>query len=830
MRPCPIEWYGGEVSGQGLGDPVGAIMSMNDENAPDDEASVGRRKTGPRLVVGLGDQPPRNAAEAVVDTGIDDIEVVDLEARYTIENTLGQGGMGAVVLATDRRLDRRVAIKRILGKGANSRAALRRFVTEAKAIAALSHPNVVQIYDYGRAKDGPFLIMEYVDGGNLAERCTNREIPLEEAVDMTCQLCDGLVKAHAAGIVHRDIKPANVLLTRDGHAKLSDFGLAKARTLDTERTMAGVVIGTPDFMPPEQRLDAALVDARSDLWSLAATLYQMVTGRNPKVIRLDLVPAELTGFLAKALEEAKEDRFQTAREFRDALRAALWGTTSVVPQHHRNGKEIREGQCQACSTVHSDLSRKFCKQCGASLRVACRHCQAQIPVWDVICGECGEKQSPLSSPNDAFHSAEEPFTIEDDASASDAVASMADPLHSVDASGLLEEFQSREGEFEELVTTIAQRIKQNTLDGLLPSVDRALELQQDRRDLFDLRHKLIKRRDTRIANARAALDADNPNAAAAALTGAVGDDFPSPGELHALLGRVKEAVTLQQRIADAVKAAKAHDVIPPAAAVAIMRLCTAYLSLVPKSERIAKLKAQCERLSSFTNSLGMKFRLVTPGTFTMGQAYGEADEIPHQVTLTKPFGIGVYEVTNAQWKRVMGSLPSHWQDDDRPVEQVSWDDAVEFCSKLSSLPAEQRAGWVYRLPTEAEWEFSCRAGTTTNYSFGEDEAWLGEHGWFEGNSASETHAVGQKQPNPWGLYDMHGNVMEWCSDWSGEYSKAAAQDPNGPSAGSARVARGGSCSSSAGRCRSAFRYGLDPSSRIRFLGFRVLMNPSSSRS
>ncbi len=799
-------------------------MSLNDDNAPDDDASVGRRTTRSPNVGGFGDQPTRGANEAVLDTAIHELEVVDLEARYKIEGTLGQGGMGAVVLATDTRLDRKVAIKRILGKGANSKAAIRRFVTEAKAIAALSHPNVVQIYDYGRATDGPFLIMEYVDGGNLAERCTNQAIPLEIAVELTCQLCEGLAKAHAAGIIHRDIKPANVLLSRDGHAKLTDFGLAKAEATDHQMTMAGVILGTPDFMPPEQRLDASLVDARSDLWSLAATLYQMLTGKNPKIIRLDLVPTELKSVLAKALEEAKEDRFQSAREFRDALRAAMWESRTVVAAHPGDGVEIQEGQCQSCGTVHSDLSRKFCKKCGASLRMACSQCHAQIPVWDSICGECGGHQSQRASAIDDTDETGESFASYEEASAIHAVGSFADPLHSVDASGLLEECHSRQGEFEELVTMIAHRIKQNDVDGLLPAVERALELQEDRQDLVELLHKLVERRDARLARARDAMDADKPKAASAALAGAVVDDFPASGELRALLDRVNRAVSLENRLADAVKGAKAHGAVAASEAVAILNLCRAYLALVPKSDRMAKLKAQCERLSSVTNSIGMKLRFISPGTFTMGQPYGEADETPHQVTLTKPFSIGVYQVTNAQWKRVMGNVPSNWQDDDRPVEQVSWQDAVDFCTKLSASPAERKAGRVYRLPTEAEWEYACRAGTTTNFSFGDDESWLGEHGWFDGNSDKQTHAVGQKTPNPWGLYDMHGNVLEWCSDWSDEYAKAAVSDPHGPSAASARVARGGNCISSAGRCRSAFRYGLEPSCRIRYLGFRVAMS------
>jgi formylglycine-generating enzyme required for sulfatase activity len=218
----------------------------------------------------------------------------------------------------------------------------------------------------------------------------------------------------------------------------------------------------------------------------------------------------------------------------------------------------------------------------------------------------------------------------------------------------------------------------------------------------------------------------------------------------------------------------------------------------------------------------------------MGQAGGDSDEKPHQVTLTKPFYIGVYEVTNAQWRAVMGSVPSHWEDADRPVEKVSWEDAAEFCRKLSALPEERKAGRVYRLPTEAEWEYACRAGTETTYSFGDDESQLDEYAWYVRNSGNQTHPVGTKKPNGWGLYDMHGNVWEWCSDWYGKYPQGEVTDPQGqgPSGASVRVRvyRGGDWHITARYCRSAYRCGNDPSNRFDGLGFRLALSLSGAQS
>ena len=319
-----------------------------------------------------------------------DMEIVDL-SRYEVQETLGKGGMGEVLLATDTRLNRKVAIKRMLGDAAKSQTAVKRFLTEAQSIAALNHFNIVQIHDYGRDKDGPFLIMEYVGGGSLLDKCREGALPLEEAVELTCQLCDGLSKAHDAGIIHRDIKPANILLTTDGLPKLTDFGLARQRAGDTGQTAAGAILGTLDFMPPEQRKDATQTDNRSDLWSLAATLYQLVTGEPPRVIDLDEVPQELRSCLAQALKQKQDDRYQTAREFRDALQATTRTASQPIQEP---AAELGAGECPKCHT-RNESSRKFCSECAAALRVSCLRCETEIPIWDKVCGDCGTKQADL---------------------------------------------------------------------------------------------------------------------------------------------------------------------------------------------------------------------------------------------------------------------------------------------------------------------------------------------------------------------------------------------------------------------------------------------------
>jgi len=255
----------------------------------------------------------------------------------------------------------------------------------------------------------------------------------------------------------------------------------------------------------------------------------------------------------------------------------------------------------------------------------------------------------------------------------------------------------------------------------------------------------------------------------------------------------------------------------------------------------APVFAQGVKLKSVTNSIGMELIELSAGKFTMGSPAGEKnhqdDEAQVAVTLTKPFEIGKYEVTQGQWKSVMGTEPWLGQkyiqaDKDCPATYVNWVDATAFCKKLTDLERQSeklKANEEYRLPTEAEQEYACRAGTTATHSFGGNEKQLGEHAWFYGNAfdAGEkyAHKVGKKKPNPWGLHDMHGNVWEWCSDWYDE-KLSGGTDSVGPNGGSARVNRGGGWRAYPGDCRSATRNYYVPSFRHDSLGFRVARSQS----
>ena len=1004
-----------------------------------------------------------------------DMEIVDL-SRYEVQETLGKGGMGEVLLATDTRLNRKVAIKRMLGDAAKSQTAVKRFLTEAQSIAALNHFNIVQIHDYGRDKDGPFLIMEYVGGGSLLDKCREGALPLEEAVELSCQLCDGLSKAHDAGIIHRDIKPANILLTTDGLPKLTDFGLARQDTGDTGQTMAGAVLGTLDFMPPEQRRDATQTDNRSDLWSLAATLYQLVTGEPPRVIDLDEVPQELRTTLSKALKTKPDVRYQTAGEFKDALQAT---TRTAAQPIQQSAAELGAGECPKCHT-RNESSRKFCSECAAALRVSCLKCETEIPVWDKVCGDCGGKQSELAASKleefarqrdqaeehrreyrfeDAISIARSLVSVEDEriaehvpwaeefvtateaewereaesaaahfeeagmhcgafdyASAIRAVESIPEAMRPSEVSGYLQQIEILQTESEELIKTISDRVKRRDLKGLLEQVERAVELRGDRTDLQKLAVQLREReekrqqkRDEACNEAKRMLDTGDAKGALTMIQSVPSDDLRSSDEQ--LRSQLEKIVAAEDELTALVKESKADGVLDPDEVEAMWQAANNYLQMNPRHEKIAamqqqlhkklesliekaaekrrqqlkqrdeacneakrmldtgdakgaltmiqsvpsddlrssdeQLRSQLEKivaaedeltalvqeskadgvldpyevasmwqatnnylkmnpqhenlrrmrqqleariqkapiqytkfapLTDFwvtqpasvlsqlparvwsqwpprKNTLGMEFKLLPGGTFTMGEGressgdfYNKIRGCVHQVTLKKAFELGVYEVTQEQYEQVMGKNPSKFKGPQNPVETVRWADAVEFCRKLSDLPAEKKAGYVYRLPTEAEWEYACRAGTTTKYSFGDSDSELGDYAWFVDNSGDQQidasniwntdqdnyhahisnnncrpHPVGGKKPNGFGLYDMEGNVEEWCQDWHGLQPSSSVTDPKGPVTGAQRVKRGShwrSLSLSAGGSSSRGNY--PPHLPDDTLGFRVV--------
>jgi formylglycine-generating enzyme required for sulfatase activity len=278
--------------------------------------------------------------------------------------------------------------------------------------------------------------------------------------------------------------------------------------------------------------------------------------------------------------------------------------------------------------------------------------------------------------------------------------------------------------------------------------------------------------------------------------------------------------------------------------------------LKPPAGKVEKEKAGPARLEpvngpseppkEIVNLIGMKLRLIPAGAFQMGSTESDDEKPIHLVTISRPFYLGVYLVTQGEYFQTMKTNPSHFSGKKRlPVENVSWFDAVAFCNALSrkqgvppfyeirdqTVEVPNWNGLGYRLPTEAEWEYACRAGTTTRYSFGDDEKALDQYAWFSAESSSQTHPVGEKERNAFSLHDMHGNVWEWCWDWYDPdyYQKAPACDPRGAEETMARVYRGGCWDYVPQLARSADRAWIAPVFRSIKLGFRVARSVPSGR-
>jgi formylglycine-generating enzyme required for sulfatase activity len=240
-----------------------------------------------------------------------------------------------------------------------------------------------------------------------------------------------------------------------------------------------------------------------------------------------------------------------------------------------------------------------------------------------------------------------------------------------------------------------------------------------------------------------------------------------------------------------------------------------------KDVSIAPASSQAEPLKELNLDLGggvtMNLVLIPAGKFMMGE-----EKNPHEVTISKPFYMGVTEVTQAQYQAVMGTNTSYFKGATNPVDTVSWNEVADFCKKLS-----EKTRQAVRLPAEAEWEYACRAGSKTGFCFGDADEGLGDYAWYRANSGDTTHPVGQKKPNAWGLFDMHGNVWELCQDRYGGYPKGAVTDPQGPASGAYRVLRGGGWNDIPGYCRSATRYNYAPDYRYYIFGFRVVVPVSA---
>lgn len=819
MKPNNPDSLHGQVTSPGQ--HIGPVASR-----PPVDRSLGELETaGHSPQISTSNPDLQEAAEHLDDV---EFEQVDLARLYDIQGEIGQGGMGVVYRAIERSMRRPVAIKRLKPELVANRRALARFHSEAIAVAALSHENIVRIYRIGRDEISPFLILELVEGGNLAERIAQGPLALDEAVRMFVGLSSGLALSHRRGIIHRDIKPGNILLTAEGVAKLTDFGIAHQD--DREGlTSTGAVIGTLAYMAPEQHRGAEFVTARTDLFSLAKTLYHALTGERPDTVRESRLPEPIRDLTMRALEHEPEKRHSSLDEFAAELREVQLQLTAPAKVTAPSA-DLKDGECPSCHTINP-TTRKFCKtgSCGKALYDPCPSCQTSTPVWETICAECG------TNIPDHWEDAEQYLELQ-----AQQIGSLAAELRHSEAIAALQPF-----------LTLAPSRWKSWKDWAQETVATQQALLSEQETLCN---RLFGEAQAAFQSAKYPL--------VASLLDQIHASQITPEIRSLRASAISRGLELDQLIENLKQQVKVNDYD------GLRRNVDRVLSLSPGDSRVAQLNLQLTereetirrkqqqtaemdrqirywscthpgdaREITFPGGLTHKLLWCPPGRFTMGSPVSERwrndNEKQVLVSLTKGFWLGQTVVTQAMWTAVMKTRP--WSGEkfvkegpDYPVVFIDHSDATAFCDELTKI--ERFAGrlpadWKYALPSEAQWEYACRAGTTTAYSYGDDVARLKHYAWFEMNAyyggEKYAHAVGTKKANPWGFFDMHGNVWEWCRDWYSDYLSGGT-DPLNASSAVWRVLRGGTWNNESRYTRSANRNRYTPDVRHYNIGFRIV--------
>lgn len=652
-----------------------------------------------------------------------------LASKYGIQQEIGRGGMAIVFKAVQKNLDRVVALKVLPTQFTHDREFLDRFHREARAAAKLSHRNIVTIYDEGVEKGIHFIAMEYLDGTDLHTLVKQRgRLDVEEAIGLIAPIAGALDYAHQRGVIHRDVKSSNIILTNEGRPVLMDFGIAHA-VAGSKLTRTGTVIGTPEYMSPEQA-DGKELDGRSDQYSLGVVLFECLTGQLPfrgdnpltvihKVIKetpplpssLGVeVPGRVQSILLRALAKDPSQRYATIGEFGSVLAGRSSDTAKTVK-------------------VGSVLAKQG-RAVGEPKEPGSRKKKNMIPLLGGLIGVLvvvlvtllmQKKGTDMNMPQ-AFG------------------VSAADSLQQQLA---------------------IERARIAAQQAQLEEEKRQRAAQQERERVEKEAAEQKRREEERKAAAKK---------------------------------REEERLRKEQEERDLAEKQRKEEE-----------------RLRKEQEERDLAEKQRKEEEQRRATAGMVF--VEGGYFEMGGNDGDSDERPVHRVYVGSFYMDKYEVTQAEYERVTGNNPSSFKCPTCPVENVSWNEATEYARMVGK-----------RLPTEAEWEYAARGGNKSRgYKYSGSNN-LGDVAWYDGNSGEKTHPVGNKQPNELGLYDMSGNVWEWCADWydASYYGRSPERDPRGPSSGTGRVLRGGSWYYFVLNCRVALRDWRYPSYRFISCGFRCV--------
>jgi serine/threonine protein kinase/WD40 repeat protein/formylglycine-generating enzyme required for sulfatase activity len=801
---------------------------------PDDQASVGDM---------TGSSKDEEKGAAAQFAGSVPPELAN-HPQYAVTRELGRGGMGIVYLARNKLMDRLEVLKLLSQEMLGKQERVERFLREIQAAAKLHHPNVVAAYTAFPMGKMLVFAMEYVEGDDLAKLVRVRgPLPVLNACYFAYQTALGLQHAHERGMIHRDIKPGNLILFRQGKkatVKILDFGLAKITSdqkVDGTLTQQGQMLGTPDYIAPEQTLDAQKADIRSDIYSLGCTLYHLLTGSPPfsgsslyavlqahhstearmvNLVRPE-VPVELAAAVAKMMAKEPNRRYQTPAEVAQAIKPFLkpGGLASVSSQSppsvsriDRPSSKMMPAEVPAADDDDEDLALTPMREIEAAER------------WKSLI------DAPFLTPSGVRRAIPKsrkrhlPWVWV-------AAGTGALFLGLVIAwAGGAFSVKTREGVIvlKNLPPDADVFVDGEKVTVALPGAGAPAEIA-----VVPGRHEVRVKKGEITARGN---EVTVLNGSREVIEVKFEPVQPSQPEIISKAGGQNTSITMGSPVrAKSEPDPKAGQNGPLGPISAFIRRNSA-----SSTDMVSEFRGRNARDTRKDNELATTLVWVPPGEFDMGSSKDEQNwlENEHQVhvTLTRGFWLGQHEVTQSEWQRVMRTTPWRGKEfvkegETYPASHVDWNDAMRFCKKLTvqeSNAGRLPVGWEYTLPTEAQWEYACRAGTTSRYFFGDDDSQLPEYAWCKENASNLGenfgHPVGMKRPNPFGIFDTYGNVAELCSDRYGK-DLVGGTDPKGPATGSDLVQRGGASGNDSRVCRSAYRQPAAPDFRSSWQGFRI---------
>lgn len=798
-----------------LESPAGALPPQRPARTSDDDSAVNAT-----LLVESGtdadDEPEfRVAGNSLCGTTI---------GVYTLVERIGRGGFGDVYRAEQTEPVRRSVALKILKPGMDSEVIVQRFAAERQALALMDHSGIARVFDAGVTTDGrSYFVMELVRGISITQYCDSNELDLRARVELLIKVCLALEHAHQRGIVHRDVKPSNILVgTEDGVAlpRVIDFGIAKATeqplTEFPAQTQTYELLGTPRYMSPEQTGAMNLeVDRRTDIYSLGVVLYELATGQTPFLKETESLGAPM-GWVTVIREQ--EPQRPSTLVMKLGQQAATIARCRGTEQIHGLSRELREDLdwiILKCLEKDRELRYSSAADLAADLKNYMDHLPvvAGRPGWMARLRKIARRRRDAFRITVGFSVAIVALLIAGGFLFRGNLLQKENITHLQDVKSAqmlvsrvpLLVFEPEDRRRSDLEAWIAEA------DSLLSRRERAVRVRDELQNQSDL---------TRTADTAPA-DSGQSDDLVARLKDAQ--------TLVSLMDKLQESDGLRQQVADWLGRCPSPDQTEQIWNAAAVGIAADYggLTIADRSHLVPIGVCPQSGLWEFTDTQfgvlpirddqgvarldavsGVIYVLVPGGTYQMGSPETEPgrkrDELQHEVRMT-PFLISKYEITLNHWGRIMDVVPGSSDRFDYPACNISWTEAAAFCD---------RAGC--RLPTEAQWEYACRAGSDQPFS-GADE--MAELGWFSENSHADRQRVGTKQGNAFGLYDMHGNAIEWCRDiYSEEFypsAESAGPDPiyDPPSDSGEpvdltrqRVLRGGGYDGRSVYCRSADRY------------------------